>query len=354
MVHEFKWKSHESDKYLKQIISHSGIVPTVDDADITPYNPPDLHSSMFEHDDDEDETNLLTPMEPAMNFDYTDQVSNAVERGLELRKGQRHGEFHCRICDKYFKYVKPYKNHVKLHKQSPKKLSYYKRKKLLMAQEASAAAMSASLTKTAGPRPTPFKSKVKGPPKRSEPQAQYDSLSPYNSPPPYEKESMALHTNRDSSPDFGEFMLQTSRQLLNGTDYEDEDDGSAPPVAPAVTNNRGRGRPSKNNNRDYSPGPRQARSLRPAETNHESIIPDIDEPQVEKRRARFRASNSTKEANHDDEEDDPPPKKRPGPLSKTRVKTKPREEEVTIEGFSEVDISKMLKKKKDDTTFGEF
>ena len=40
--------------------------------------------------------------------DYTEQISNAVENGLELKKGQRHGEFHCRICNKYFKYVKPY------------------------------------------------------------------------------------------------------------------------------------------------------------------------------------------------------------------------------------------------------
>lgn len=337
LVHEFKWKSHESDKYLKQIISHAGIVPHAEEPDITPYNPPDLHTSMYDHGDDDDaedddESALLTPMEPAMDFDYTEQISNAVENGLELKKGQRHGEFHCRICNKYFKYVKPYKNHLKLHKQAPKKLSYYKRKKLLMAQ--AAAAMSSQQV------PKPFKSKItKTSQKRPEPQAQYDSLSPYNSPAPYEKESIALHTNRDSSPDFGEFMLQTSRQLLNGDEFDDTAVGS---------NHRAKGKNAKKNHDDddddYNPNARKPRAI--AKKSAESIIPDV-EPQ--QRRVSIRPSKSTKEI----DEDEPPPK-RPGPLSKTRVKPKAAEEKVTIEGFSEVDISKMLKSKRDDSSsFGE-
>jgi len=347
LVHEFKWKSHESDKYLKQIISHSGLVPP-EEPDITPYNPPDLNSSLFEQaddedeDDDDDENSLLTPMEP-MDFNYTEQISNAVENGLELKKGQRHGEFHCRICDKYFKYVKPYKNHLKLHKSSPKKISYYKRKKLLMAQESGQAL---STPKSATLKITKTLSK------RSEPQAQYDSLSPYNSPAPYEKESVALHNNRDSSPDFGEFMLESSRHLLNGGDYEVQGAGTS--------NHRPRGRQPKkidDDDRDYNPNYRKSRTVKPSILKKpgpasvvaaaEAIIPDIETPPLEKRRVRFPAK-STKEVDEVDE-DEPPPK-RPGPLSKTRLKAKTTEEKVMIEGFSEVDITKMLKKPRRDVS----
>lgn len=345
IVHEFKWKSHESDKYLKQILSHSGLVPA-EEPDITPYNPPDLNSSLYEHaddengDDEDDENSLLTPMEP-MDFDYTEQISNAVEQGLELKKGQRHGEFHCRICNKYFKYVKPYKNHLKLHKSTPKKISYYKRKKLLMAQ---------ANQQTSTPKSAPLKI-VKTLSKRSEPQAQYDSLSPYNSPAPYEKESVALHNNRDSSPDFGEFMLNTSRHLLNGDDdYVEQQAGTS--------NNRPKGRTWKkdgDDDRDYNPNFRQKRAVKPSILKKpgpasvvapvEAIIPDLETPPLEKRRVRFPAK-STKEV----EEDEPPPK-RPGPLSKTRLKAKTTEDKVMIEGFSEVDITKMLKKpRKDDSS----
>jgi hypothetical protein len=348
LVHEFKWKSHESDKYLKQIISHSGLVPP-EEPDITPYNPPDLNSSLFEQaddedEDDDDENSLLTPMEP-MDFNYTEQISNAVENGLELKKGQRHGEFHCRICDKYFKYVKPYKNHLKLHKSTPKKISYYKRKKLLMAQSSG---QTLSTPKSATLKITKTLSK------RSEPQAQYDSLSPYNSPAPYEKESVALHNNRDSSPDFGEFMLESSRHLLNGDDYAVQQAGTS--------NHRPRGRNSKKNDddddKDYNPNYRKSKTVKPSilkkpgpasvVATPEAIIPDIETPPLEKRRVRFPAK-STKEV----DEDEPPPK-RPGPLSKTRLKAKAAEEKVMIEGFSEVDISKMLKKPRNSSSYGKF
>ncbi|XP_070506449.1 uncharacterized protein [Chironomus tepperi] len=344
LVHEFKWKSHESDKYLKQILSHSGLVPP-EEPDITPYNPPELNNSLFEQADDEeededDENSLLTPMEP-MDFDYTEQISNAVENGLELKKGQRHGEFHCRICNKYFKYVKPYKNHLKLHKSTPKKISYYKRKKLLMAQ--------ASGQTLPAPKSAPLKI-VKTLSRRSEPQAKYDSLSPYNSPAPYEKESVALHTTRDSSPDFGEFMLQTSRHLLNGDEEVEQQAGTS--------NHRPRGRQSKkdkvdDDDRDYNPNYRKTRTTKPSilkkpgpasvVATPEAIIPDLETPPLEKRRVRFPAK-STKEV----DEDEPPPK-RPGPLSKTRLKAKTTEK-VMIEGFSEVDITKMLKKPKKDNS----
>ncbi|CAG9802828.1 unnamed protein product [Chironomus riparius] len=343
LVHEFKWKSHESDKYLKQIISHSGLIPP-EEPDITPYNPlNEINSSLYEHADDEDEdeddeNSLLTPMEP-MDFDYTKQISNAVENGLELKKGQRHGEFHCRICNKYFKYVKPYKNHLKLHKSTPKKISYYKRKKLLLAQ--------ASEQTLSPPKSAPLKI-VKTLSRRSEPQAKYDSLSPYNSPAPYEKESNALHTNRDSSPDFGDFMLQTSRHLLNGDDYAEEQQAG-------TSNHRPKGRTWKKDDADdvdYNPNARKTRTVKPSILKKpsslvaaEAIIPDIVTPPLEKRRVRFPAK-STKEV----DEDEPPPK-RPGPLSKTRLKAKTTEEKVMIEGFSEVDITKMLKKpRRDDSS----
>ncbi|KAG5682861.1 hypothetical protein PVAND_012182 [Polypedilum vanderplanki] len=345
VIHEFKWKCHESDKYIKQIISHSGEIVT-DEADITPYNPAPLDESYSYDDggdDDDDEDNLLQPMEP-MNFNYQapptlqpklkslksyPKSDRLVLDGIELKKGMRHGMFVCQLCNKSFKYVKPYKNHLKTHKGNSKPLSYYKRRKQLLSSLTGAPVRSAQVTAKLSvslPKPKQIK---------PEPQAEYDSISPYNSPGPFEQDSVALHSNaRDSSPDFGEFMLHTSRQLLNGDEGDDAEDllvekavGSGRPVRNA--------RKSMNNDDDdYNPNGRSKPKPKPIMRRS---MPAAVAP--EKRRVR-----STIEEIHDS-----PPRK-PGPASKTRGRQRRREDEeegFSIEGFSEVDITKMLKRKED-------
>jgi hypothetical protein len=351
VIHEFKWKCHESDKYLKQIINHS----REEEPDITPYNPVGQLNESYPYMDDangEDDDSLLQPIE----YDYENMMAaqtqtqqrkpkalknyprgNRVElNGVELKKGQRHGDFVCGICNKTFRYVKPYKNHLKLHKNTSKPMSYYKRRKQfltdLIGGPIKASEVTAKLS-VAGPSST---KKFK-----AEPQAQYDSISPYNSPAPYEQDSVALHSNtRDSSPDLSEAMFNSSRHLLNGDEGDDEED---------LLVEQEVGRPSRSGrkaisseDRDFNPNERRTK---PKPAIKRAIPPPLS---IERRKPRSTISDNVVES--------PSPPKKPGPLSKTRGRPRKRVEEddddVQIEGFSTVDITQMLKRKRD-LDFGE-
>lgn len=305
---EFKSKSQESEKYLKQIISHSIAQQPEPVAEI-----PDEDISMIPYSTSyDDPDNLLQPMD-----DYEDLIHGVNGSGFNTkaakddlpRKGLRHGEFQCQICSKSFRYIKAYKNHIKMHKQQKSSnVSYYKRKKMLEA---------------AGIYKSPPKAKVSAKPPRfkMEHQAEYDSLSPYNSPAPYEPET----PQRDMSPDFGALMLSTS-QIIG------DELGVVESEAPKTTRS---GRPLKrpNQNEELSKANGAQKRNRPS-------VPLKKTPVLTPTRTVTKKVEEVV--------------KKPGPSSsKTRSKPAPSqkesedtEESFTIEGFSEVDISKMLKKSK--------
>lgn len=291
-VFEFKMKSQESDKYLNQIISHS-----------TAQQPAPQPFDSYPNDED----SLLEPLDVE---EYQYQPSSSIQTNdIDLGKGQRHGEFKCHICLKSFKYVKPYKNHMKIHKKTkavpPAPLSYYKRKKL----EAAAAAgislkkplIRALLKK---PQRTQQETTVSTPDRELEKlHADYDSICPA----PYENEQKP-NNSRDSSPDFGALMLSTSEYIGNEVLEEVKKD---------IPRSR-TGRPVK-------------RSI--VDDDFSSSNQNVD------KKYRNIAKKKSEGAI--------PTKKKPGPLSKTRGKTSKEHdssEEVIIDGFCEVDISKMLKK----------
>jgi hypothetical protein len=229
----------------------------------------------------------------------------------EVKKGQRHGDFECKMCNKFFKYVKPYKNHMKMHNvRSPampkvkEKLSYYKRKKL---QDALQNAIPKK--KALVPTPKRSSSSLQYADSSPEPQPEYDSLSPYQNSPAYEDDSIIPQDNQDDM-DFGALMLSTSQMI--GEEVEKD-----------------------------NPEPRKSRTGRILKR---SIIEDDDEIVKPNGQKRSKPSSAPSKAL---------PTRKPGPLS-SKIRSKPAKqndsEEVTIEGFSEVDISKMLKKSSDSMT----
>lgn len=294
-------KSHESDKYLKQIISHS-----VAQVPAQPY-------VTYSNDDD----SLLEPL------DVDDYEQNTAD--VEETKGHRHGDYVCDICTRSFKYVKPYKNHMKIHKKYYKpapapaapKLSYYKRKKL---EAAAAAGISLKKTQKLPYKAPQQKTPVVTPDRELEKlHADYDSVCPE----PDENEHKS-YNSRDSSPDFGALMLSTSQYIGNEVMEEVKKD---------VPRSR-TGRPVKR-----------------------AIIDDDSSTHNQKTVKKF-PNILTKKPGPTAAKKSELPSKKPGPLSKTRGKTSPKEhdspEEVMIAGFSEVDITKMLKKaRSNDIGFGE-
>lgn len=92
---ELKAKGQESDKYLKEILKSA----EDQDVPITPYEPQQYYP------DDHDNDNLLEPLDVSSDHN-----------GTKRPKGSKSGDFVCSDCGKSFKYEKPYKNHLKLHK----------------------------------------------------------------------------------------------------------------------------------------------------------------------------------------------------------------------------------------------
>lgn len=304
-VHEFKSKSQESDRYLKQIITHSTInqapltIIEEDEPIITPY-------SSYPDDDD----SLLQPLDD-YDEDYVQNGSGSTKALKLARRGTRSGEFECKMCSKSFRYSKAYNKHMKMHKATRSPVNYYQRKKLMLATEKN----------KAPPKPTSTAASS-----RKESQPAYDTTSPYQSPAPYEIDSPEHSQQRDSSPDFGALMLSTS-QLIRDDDLEQEEKE----IPKTSRTGRILKRPAMDTDL-YKPNGGQKRN-RPS-------IP-LKKTQIAEAPAK------------------PPPKKeeiplrKPGPLS-SKTRSKPveqkqdedNEEGFTIEGFSEVDISKMLKKAK--------
>lgn len=307
IVFDFKQKSQESDRYLKQIISHAQPEPQ-------PAPGPEIPYASYP----DDEESLLQPMDD----DFEDQQNGSASTSKSImdqnlpKKGQRHGDFECQICLKSFKYVKALNKHMKLHKQQKLQASYYQRKKMMQAGKAKATLASSSRMKR-------------------ELQPDYDTISPYNSSAPYDNDSSS-HQQRDLSPDFGALMLSTS-QMIGDEEQEEQE------VQKEIPKTSRTGRILKRPNTDdeeYKPNGGQKRIR-----NRPSIpikkTPVSTPPAVPQKKAA------------------PPPKKveeppkRAGPASKTRgqytpapKKSEDAEEGFTIEGFSEVDITKMLKKSK--------
>lgn len=300
VVFEFKMKSHESDKYLKQIISHS----------VTPPIATQVHDEASPFDSyNNDEDSLLEPLEEYQH------PSTSNRDTLDLAKGQRHGEFECHICRKSFKYVKPYKNHMKLHKKNKTKpvfrtgLTYYKRKKL----EAAAAAgiSSQHITIKKAPVLTPADYELE------KLQADYDSVSSYkNSAAASYANEQKSKNSRDSSPDFGALMLSTSQYI--GIEVSEQVNNVMP---------RRTGRPLKR------------------------AIVDDDSPSINQNIVKKLPNILTKKPaiSVKKKPEVEVQTRKPGPLSRTRGKVSisnkhDSSDEVMIADFCEVDINKMLKK----------
>lgn len=184
------------------------------------------------------------------------------------------------------------------------KLSYYKRKKL---QDA----LQNVIPKKKPPVPTPKRTSIQYADSSPEPQPEYDSLSPYQNSPAYEDDSIIPQDNHDDM-DFGALMLSTSQMI--GEEVEKD-----------------------------NPEPRKSRTGRILKR---SIIEKDEDEEIAKPNGQKRSKPSSAPSKA-------PPTKKPGPLS-SKSRSKPAKqndsEEITIEGFSEVDISKMLKKSSDSMT----
>lgn len=96
---ELKMKSKESDRYLKEILLNQTTENEVDEHMMTAYNP----VPHFPPPND-DEDSLLEPLDDS----FTEN---------DIRK--RQGEHICPICQRTFRYKKPFKNHLKMHKNEP-------------------------------------------------------------------------------------------------------------------------------------------------------------------------------------------------------------------------------------------
>lgn len=96
---DLKTNAQESDKYLKQILFNTGECD--DEQVITPYEPPPYCQQSYDQGSNEDD--LLQPL------------GNYFEPDTDL-KGIRGKEYSCTVCNKTFRYEKPFLNHLKLHK----------------------------------------------------------------------------------------------------------------------------------------------------------------------------------------------------------------------------------------------
>lgn len=247
LAYEFKTKSKETEKYLKEILfSQSEMVDSVferdpqansndevddsEDFSVTPYNPPATLANFNRHYDAED--SLLEEQS------YNEQSNGSVRsRGCEIHtchicakvfkyvkpfrnhlrqqhglssdqsspqqqndmaadepsedssddfpppvKGRNSGEFSCKVCKKEFKYIKPLKSHMKLHHTG-------------------------SVTKSGNKKRSLAKSTFV--PASIEKQPPYDSRSPYRDEIQFPQDSPHPST-RDSSPDFASTILNSS------------------------------------------------------------------------------------------------------------------------------------------------
>lgn len=178
---ELKTKSKESDNYLKEILLNQSSEVDTEEPMMQAYVP---ETSSYYTGLEEQEESLLEPL----NNDNDDDDDDYRDVSKPFRKGERSGAFECSVCNRSFRYVKPFKNHMKQH---------------ALAEQANLKKSQRNRKPSARLAPAPAANK----------QAPYDSRSPYESPARFDA-SPAVSPARESSPDFG--MMVTAHNLLAG------------------------------------------------------------------------------------------------------------------------------------------
>lgn len=142
-------------------------------------------------------------MEESPMMRQMDEEDDGDSNGSDFNppKGERSSNYECPFCQKEFKYTKSYKRHVKQHKAGSVTSGGTRRRYQLKMKKIPIPVVRRPLQKLA---PAPVLSKsgpaiYKAAP-AMQPQAPYDSQSPYGSPAPY------ASPTRDSSPDFGSMV----------------------------------------------------------------------------------------------------------------------------------------------------
>lgn len=293
VAYELKNKGKESDKYLKEILLNQTGDAEDEDSLITPYNP----VAYYEPDE------LLEELQQP---EYDDGGGHSDVSDFSPRRGERQGQFVCKVCLKEFKYSKSYKRHVKQHNVGQITNGGHKRRYKLK-------------KKKIGPAFTK--------------QAPYDSRSPYESPAPYASPA------RDSSPDFA--TMVTSSNILGNENAEpvkkrprlyhatadttpSRDQSPLLEVeAPTPSTSRSRGRPRK-----YArPDEESLEKTSPVGSKNSSVaFSEVDVSGVNESNTHSGASRGRGR-----------PRKYP--------KNNAEEEPSPFADFSEVDVSSMLRKK---------
>lgn len=300
VAYELKNKGKESDKYLKEILLNQTDDAEDEDSLITPYNP----VAYYHQPDEPDEL-----LEELQHPEYDDDGGHSDVSDFNPRRGERHGEYVCKVCLKEFKYSKSYKRHVKQHNVGQITNGGHKRRYKLK-------------KKKIGPAFTK--------------QAPYDSRSPYESPAPYASPA------RESSPDFA--TMVTSGNFLSNDNVEPvkkrprlyqataEKSLSRDPSpllevsAPTPSTSRSRGRPRK------FPRPDEE-TLKEKASPVSSKTSPIGFSEVDVGGVMLRESNSHTGTSRG--------RGRPRKNPKNNVEEDPS----PFADFSEVDVSSMLKKK---------
>jgi uncharacterized C2H2 Zn-finger protein len=108
VAHELKTKGIESDRYLQNILLSQTPEIDIDDHLLTPFEPVPP-SGLSDIIDEEDEDSLLQPVE------------EDTEPARSAETSRQYKEYTCEVCNKTFKYRKPYINHLMVHPQRPNK-----------------------------------------------------------------------------------------------------------------------------------------------------------------------------------------------------------------------------------------
>lgn len=222
MAFELKVKSKESDKYLKDILQNQTAEAEEEEPVITSYNPVPYYSP------DAEDDSLLEPLDESL------VGIGDIKGDIMKRKGEKSGDFICPVCDKTFCYVKSFNNHLKTHNSSqnkpqtptlqPKVISYVE-SDVSSGSEFEIKRMGGfdcSYCEKSFKYVKPYKKhlkqhnvgaltkrgytrrKITNAPTTSN-QAPYDSVSPYGSPAPFKPS-----TAREPSPDIGMFMINAN------------------------------------------------------------------------------------------------------------------------------------------------
>lgn len=111
VAHELKTKGIESDRYLQNILLSQASEIEIDDHLLTPFDPPPPPVGLSDTIDDDDEDSLLQPV---------DEGTEVIRLSETSRQGKNYKEYSCAVCRKTFKYRKPYMNHLLIHPEPSK------------------------------------------------------------------------------------------------------------------------------------------------------------------------------------------------------------------------------------------